>query len=82
MALQGRLANDRACCLDGIALAGFGGPDFSASRIPSRATIQPPGDLIGKEVAGLVPGGIRNDQPEGARRIISPGHVPVERRSA
>jgi LacI family gluconate utilization system Gnt-I transcriptional repressor len=64
-----------------IALVGFGDLDFSASCIPSLTTIRPSGDLIGKEVARLILRSIRDDRPEGARRIVDTGHVLIERRS-
>jgi LacI family gluconate utilization system Gnt-I transcriptional repressor len=64
-----------------IALVGFGDLDFSASCIPSLTTIRPSGDLIGKEVARLILERIRDDPPEGPRRIIDTGHVLIERRS-
>ncbi|MEE1658068.1 LacI family DNA-binding transcriptional regulator [Microvirga sp. CF3062] len=66
---------------DRIAVIGFGDLDFSASCIPSLTTIRPSGDLIGKEVARLILGGIHSEHPEGASRIIDTGHVLIERRS-
>jgi LacI family gluconate utilization system Gnt-I transcriptional repressor len=66
---------------DRIAVVGFGDLDFSASCIPSLTTIRPSGDLIGKEVARLILGGIHGEQPTAASRIIDTGHVLIERRS-
>lgn len=63
-----------------ISVIGFGDLDFSGSCIPSLTTIRPSGDLIGKEVARLILGSLK-DELSDAARIIDTGHVLIERRS-
>jgi LacI family transcriptional regulator, gluconate utilization system Gnt-I transcriptional repressor len=64
-----------------LSLIGFGDLDFSASCVPSLTTIRPSGDLIGKEVAGLIINSLRDDRRNDVSPIIDTGHLLIERRS-